>query len=393
MQSSSYPADLEDWWQKQALNHFHLRDPKAAALKLADRTQSLSDAFTRGRSPESFSACYQTPLDWIAYGNFFFPQTYVRTRIALEELIVFRGWKPEENRALRILDAGGGTGAALISAVDCLAEHFNTLTFDPALLDQSGTALKFYRNLSRDKRKRHLFKTTVIQEDLTPPAPGPVPPRERYDLVIVSFALGEAFFDKLDPEIHQWLDLMKARLHKNGLLLILEPALKETCERLERLRDHVASGTDWQIWGPCLHRQKCPLLAAGKYWCHEVRNWQVPPMVNRINHVLEHSIWDLKFSFLALGPSSPTAVIPATPEYARLLGPAVKAHGRLLFSGCNADGKHAEYDLLKRNLDKPQLAKLNDLQRGNIVRFGALEKLGGTDQFRCTNPDNLQKLF
>ncbi len=385
-----YPEDIEEWWGRQALNHFHLRDLKVAAQKLADRAGKLSDAFTTERSAK-FSGCYETPLDWITYGNFFFPQTYARTQLALSELTQFRGWKPAGNRPLKILDVGGGSGAALIAAVDTLAAQSENLNFEATLLDQSELALKYYRALSRDRRKRSLFKTTIQQASLAEPEKWQNT-ASKFDLILVSFSLGEAFHEKPGTEVLAWLDRMEDLLELGGILLILEPALKETSERLERLRNHAAATPSWHIWGPCLHRHHCPLLEGKKFWCHEVRHWQVPPMVNRINTSLKRSVWDLKFSFLALGNTELSHHYSGS-EYLRLLSPVAKGHGRLLLSGCNAAGVHAEYDILKRHLSKEQTAKIETLERGDIISLGTLETLGGSGQFRIMNPDQIQRVL
>ncbi|MDR0533253.1 MAG: small ribosomal subunit Rsm22 family protein [Verrucomicrobiales bacterium] len=382
----NYPQELENWWLTEAGRHLQLRDPKTIAQRLAERAGKLSDAFTIDRE-ERFTDCYADPLTVAAYGNYFFPQTYARTNFVISELLNFRHWTPPQDRPLRILDLGGGTGAALIAGVDLLSEKFPHCQFHTTLVDQSETALKLYRHLTRDQRKRHLFKSSAVRASLTESAHWNI--REPQDLILVSFSLGEAFYQQEDSVVQAWLGQLLDKLTPNGLLVILEPALKETSERLERLRDFVVSESprNWHIWGPCLHEKNCPLLAGKKHWCHEVRNWQIPPTINRINDRLRRSVWDLKFSFLALGKTPPPNAtdINGDPRHVRLLTPVVSGHGKLLLSGCNANGEHAEYDILKRHLDKPQARQLETLKRGDIVTFNALEKLGGKNQYRLTD--------
>ncbi|MDR1305138.1 MAG: small ribosomal subunit Rsm22 family protein [Verrucomicrobiales bacterium] len=381
-----YPPDLEAWWLAVAGRRLRLRDPKTIAQRLAETAGRLSDAFTVGRQA-NFSDCYADPLTVAAYGNYFFPQTYVRARLAVGELIARCGWSPPAGRPLRVTDLGGGAGAALIAAVDLIAEQFSQTQFDAAVIDRSAVALKLYRHLTRDRRKRHLFKSAAVSADLAAPAAWPdLAPR---DLVIASFSLGEAFYGKPAAAVLDWLAAMREKLTASGLLIILEPALKETAERLERLRDLIVSagGTSrWHLWAPCLHEKPCPLLAGKKHWCHEVRHWPVPPTVNRINDRLRRSVWDLKYSFLALGTAPPPAAPGAAdgdPRRVRLLTPAVSGHGRLLLSGCNAAGEHADYDLLKRRLDPLTAKQFARLQRGEVVTFSAIEQLGGSCQYRC----------
>ncbi|MBU6153307.1 MAG: hypothetical protein KGP28_03295 [Bdellovibrionales bacterium] len=55
---------------------------------------------------------------------------------------------------------------------------------------------------------------------------------------------------------------------KGGGVLLLEPAFREPSQRLSSIRDEVMlSNSPLPIWGPCLHREKCP-LSSGKNWCH-----------------------------------------------------------------------------------------------------------------------------
>jgi len=385
LNSNLYPADLEEWWQTHAERLYKNRDPKHLSKLLAERAGVLSDAFTVNRAT-GFEQYYQTPDDWIVYGNYFFPQTYARCRFPLAEIVEHRGWKPPTDRPCKIADLGGGTGAAMIGVVDGLLEQFPQTTFDALLVDNSAPALKLFRALVRDCRKRSLFKAEIHQGDLASPLRWKPGKNARYDIIIASFSLGEAFYGKDGEKTIGWLDGIMNLLEDNGLLLILEPALKETSERLEQLRDLVVDDRRWNILAPCPHHFHCPLLADGKYWCHEVRSWTVPPMLNRINHHLRRSLWELKFSFLALAKQAPQ---PAPPESntLRLLTPIVQGHGRLLFSGCNAAGQHAEYDLLKRGVSRDTINRLKTIARGDLATLSELTPLGGKNQFRlCREP-------
>ncbi|MDR1190612.1 MAG: small ribosomal subunit Rsm22 family protein [Verrucomicrobiales bacterium] len=388
----TYPQELETWWLAAAGRQLRLRDPKAIAQRLAERAGQLSDAFTVSRD-KNFADCYSDPLTVAAYGNYFFPQTYARAWLTVSELVTRRGWTPPADRPLTVTDLGGGTGAALIAAVDCIAGKFPATRFDTTLVDQSATALKLYRRLARDARKRHLFKSVTVSADLARPAAWS--PSAPVDLLIASFSLGEAFHGQPDAAVLDWLAAARARLAAGGLLIIIEPALKETAGRLERLRDVIVSAADrdWHIWSPCPHEKPCPLLAGQKHWCHEVRRWPVPPTVNRINDQLRRSVWDLKYSFLILGQTPPpltltnAAGVDQGARCVRLLTPAVSGHGKLLFSGCNAAGEHAEYDILKRRLEKSDEKELATLKRGDLVTLSAVEKLGGQNQYRLASPE------
>lgn len=384
-----YPADLESWWLEQAQRHFNLRDPKTTAKRLVDSAGILSDLFTTHRS-EKFAEAYTGRLPVIAYGNYFFPQTYIRTRFVLSEWLGYREGGPAvPSGPLRILDLGGGSGAALVSAADSLHARFPGLRLESAIVDASPDNLKAFRQLAQDRRPRTLSHARALQGDLRDAS---LWKNEKWDLILASFSLNEAFHQAPDSEFLAWVETVIGSLAKNGLLVLIEPALRETSERLERLRDAIASQTAHGILGPCQHREACPLLAGKKFWCHDARAWQVPPMVQRINAVLNRTLWDLKYSFLLLGkegfaPSHPSA------NLFRLTSSFTKEKGKLSATGCAADGGNPRYEILRNHIDPLELRTLEKFERGDILQAESLRALGESRLFRIENPAGLKALF
>ncbi len=154
-------------------------------------------------------------------------------------------------------------------------------------------------------------------------------------------------------------------LAPDGLLLLIEPALQETSERLERIRDAVIMKGGVYVWAPCLHQYPCPLLASGRFWCHEVRRWDPPESLRFLNRHLHRTENALKFSFLALGRCPPQENII---DSFRLLSSWAKTKGKWIASGCAADGHRHEYQVLKREGSKGGIAnRINESERGDIM--------------------------
>jgi hypothetical protein len=188
-----------------------------------------------------------------------------------------------------------------------------------------------------------------------------------------------------------WLKEVTRLLHRKGLLLILEPALKETSTRLERLRTD-ALALDLSIWGPCLHEGTCPLLEKGTYWCHDARRWHLPVQVQRINNYVQRTIWDLKHSFLALGMGEPRR-FPAGVNHLRLTSGFTKHKGLLMAAGCAADASNPHYQISRRDLSPRDIRQLIKIERGDIMEIPNALRLADPSQVRVPGIADLHTLF
>jgi ribosomal protein RSM22 (predicted rRNA methylase) len=374
----SYPDHWSQWWARKATAHFHLKDDVSAVRRLTDTARRLSDLFTTNRA-EGFEQAYDQPLPILAYGNYFFPQTYVRMRCVLEELEKARGWNPPAT--LRVADLGSGSGAASCAVLDAMEGRRCHLE----LHDQSGLNLRFFKEMIQAAGPTPSPSLQLEQGDFRDPKRL----SGSYDLILVSFSLGEAWSDDAPEELADWIEAISTFLTPTGLLIILEPALESTTRRLHGARDLILPKGKLHVHAPCLHALRCPLMAKGGHWCHEVRNWDVPVNVNRINNGLRRSVWDLKFSFLVLGPT-PTRPVTPGPGHFRLVSPVRKQTGRVQLHGCAAHGHATNYDLLRRHIKPEQLRQLEKMERGTLLQVTTLEVLGGEENYRIPSPEALQ---
>ncbi len=339
-----YPRNLEEWW----LNRVKDQAVTEAGI------QQLSDLFTKQRG-EMEVDYFRNPELLQAYGLFYFPQTYMRTQFVFREVLK-RGWNPPD--PVSILDLGAGTGAASISLTHQLRHQLNGI--EVTAVDRSAQALNTLQQIYQDLApyptiKIHCsdFRRWLAQQD------------RRWDLIIASFSLNET-----EHFSTGFIGEIAGALSENGMALILEPALRETSENIERLRDRISIMSSLHVWAPCPHRQSCPLLAEGRFWCHEVRSWKPPDSLASINRRLYREIHILRFSFLAFGKQMP----PALPDGSfRLISPVAKLKGRFVFTACTSKGEKREWEILSRSLKEEERLALRSHERGEMFCLSGIE--------------------
>jgi SAM-dependent methyltransferase len=384
--AAAYPGWLENWWKERACQLLAVRDFTETQPVLEKEIRRLSDLFTTGRETR-FGDYGKDERLLLAYGLFYFPQTFVRIRFPLREALLLRGWRPSSpDGSVRLLDLGAGLGGATVGAALLLQEMPFISGVEALAVDQSGGSLAALDRIGRENRP-HLPQVRIgtARGDLKTWF-RKAGPQDRWDLIIASFSLGEAFFEADDDAVHQWLKNALRHLRPGGLLLITEPALRETSERIERLRNLIAAEGTGHIWAPCPHHRRCPLLETGKYWCHEVRSWPVPESLAFLNRRLFRSVRDLKFSFLLAGPPPAEGSAPetASAHTMRLVSPLSELKGRYLWTGCAGDGDRYEYEIQKRDLSRSEQKELQALERGDIVEVVSSEPLGSPGKRRVS---------
>lgn len=373
-----YPASLEEWWLAQARRYFPGKNNPECLQKLVKPVARLSDRFTIERDTALLKA-YESPEAILAYGLFYFPQTFARTRLVLDEMIRFRKWQPADPREVRILDIGCGSGAAAAAAFHALSSHALADRIDLHGVDPSANNLEAARALFKewDAPGPASLRPRWHKRKLPVAASGPLGiPRGPWDLILLGFSLNELAESAEDAILGDWFLKVLAELGPNGLCLVLEPGVPEASARLMSLRDWLLDTSAIHLWGPCLHCQACPMLAEGKSWCHEVRRWTPPKSLEFLNRKLFRDILHLKWSFLALGRNAPHP-IPESPRAFRTVSPVKRTAGKLSLQGCAADGALHTYEWLQRHLSKAEKDFLRSTwERGDIGQASDLDAVG-----------------
>lgn len=372
----TYPAELEQAWAAIAAR----MAPGDLSGFEADVAR-ISNALTTERDPR-FGRYAFDARSLVAYGLFFFPQTYARMVLALDECLDHDRWRPPvHDGPLRILDLGAGAGAATFAALFSLGRRLEDFAAEVEAADASPEGLRTLAELfdavARPRWPR--VGLTCRAADLRVPGEAGT---GAYDLVLASFVLNELLEGAPAAAATRWLDSAASKLAPGGLLVITEPVSRTTSERIERLRDAVAAAGHLDIVAPCLHRLPCPLLAAGEVWCHEVRRWPLPDTVSRLNRRLHRQVETVKFSLLAVAHRAPETRGPANALTARLVAPLHVRKGRITTWGCAADGDVHTYEVQTRSLDRAAVRAAERIERGARVTWGSLHPLGDQTTLR-----------
>jgi hypothetical protein len=352
----AYPPEAEAFWVGQAeLASEKIGDE--ALERMTPAVAHLSDLFTTERPDKKFPDYFADPRLLAAYGVFFLPQSFTRTSFALSQACGLRGWKPA-SPVPAILDLGSGPGSCGVAAAYLLRQAgFPKLALHG--VDKSPSALASMESFARATLGEGVETKTRIG-DASRPETWPEGP---FDLIVAGFVMNE--MPQLDhAALLRWFGELKAKLAPGGLILILEPALRITAERLQKVSDQVADGMMTRI-APELDALPDPQLGAGEHWSHETRDWAAPASTEFVNRHLHRDLREVRFSFAAFS-DAPLTPLPA--GLSRLISDVQIIKGLLRFITIR-EGRIESVEVPTRGLSKHEVKKLAaTFGRGDIVR-------------------------
>jgi len=329
----SYPEILEHWWLRKS------EEKGFSVHELRRIIKNIRDIFTLNRR-KGFCNYADDENALIAYGLYLFPQTFIKTCMAISE-VLNKSEVTKKAGILRVLDLGAGTGAASLSLATILKNRMLEITG----IDRSLRSIKYLGELYSDLR--HHFPSLVLNVehlDFARKRNSSLIFNHQWDIILMSYSLGEAFFGEDDSAVFRWLKDLIGLLSPSGIFVVVEPALKETSERLERWRNAMLQDSKIHLIAPCPHNFLCPLLQEGKFWCHEVRKWTVPLYLRDIDPGFNYTLNTIRFSFLALGRGSVDGFKLCR---SRLISPVTKVKGRRIFTTCGYDGSKHLVEIFK----------------------------------------------
>ena len=251
----------------------------------------------------------------LAYFLYFMPSNLFRVASIWGELsrLGYR-WAGKNLKAVEF-GAGPASGASGIAA----AEHFckaglptagtwALIEQDKAILELGASwANHYFSHLGiPDWGTRTFHRKIEIEKGGFLPKTAP-----KFNLWLMSFYLNELTMDPAELArilIRDWT----AHLEEEGIIILVEPALKLQSRRLLTLRKHLLlekekGRADWlQILLPCLGHQSCGALNAEEDWCHEEVTWWRPPYFRTIDKLAGLDRRTLPFSYLVITRSKRT---------------------------------------------------------------------------------------
>ena len=387
----SYPEELEDWWWRKAGGKWPDATESRILNLLREEITTQSDRFNKERA-FTHSSYGSRDLSILAYGNFFFPRTWMQNSFVLAETIDLRGWKGPRKGPLRILDLGAGSGAGGLAALRLLRDRGIENPIQLHAVDYSGKSLSYLRSIHA--ANGHLWpRTTVTTErhDLSKTLPPKTP--HAYDFVFLSSSLNEISSGTDVSAVAKSLNEISKVIKTSGLLVVIEPALRAVCHCLHRAAANISESSELWLHGPYFNGSPCPFASTkSRYHSHEVRRRTPPETVRRLNQPLGLSIQDLKFSFILLGRKKPIP-FDQGPSVLRLVSPVSKRKGIYCFIGIGGDTEERTYEIQTRTLDVEGHNFIDLLERGDVLRLREWETFEESRLVRIPSTDAIEILW
>jgi SAM-dependent methyltransferase len=388
---SPYPEEIEQWWWNKANDQWPDAEESKIRRMLQEEIVIQSDRFNKERhfTPKSYGS---RDLSILAYGNFYFPRTWTHLSYVLAEALDLREWTPPRKGPLTILDLGCGSGATSLAALRTLRDRGVENPIELRAIDYSGKSLGYFRNLHCGLYQLWPgSKVETKRADLC----GDIPIRhgDKYDLILLGSTLNEIIPED-DPEIYaSKLGKVASLLKPSGFLVVVEPALKEGCQRLQKAAAMLAEGGQVHLHAPYFNGKGCPLVNAGSpFHSHEVRSWKVPQVAKEINEPLGLNLIDLKFGFVLLSKKSPKT-FQETPLIFRLVSPVNKRRGLYFFVGITVENSERTYEIQTRDLESGDRELVESLRRGDILELKEHLPLGDGKRIRIPKARAIETLF
>ena len=315
-----------------------------------------------------------------AYLSYFLPINAAKVEILLDELPEHDPDIPsvQEDGPLRVLDVGSGPGTASLAILDWMQRssapqrgiEVTAVDSVHAALDEAQAVWNAYCRISAPKHARlHCVHASLERNAWIKLIDQSKP----YHVIIIANTLNELYRTAGDPVQRQvqMIQILLERLHHNGALIIIEPALRQTTRHLHRVRDRLLMLHACTVYSPCLHDQSCPALVKEDDWCHEERSWVPPPWIAAIDQEVGFIKDALKFSYAIFRKDGAT-IVPRNPNVFRVVSElrALKGDSRAWL--CNETGR-PEVGRLDRD-EAESNASVGEWHRGDIVYISRIEK-------------------
>ncbi|MGB9720626.1 MAG: small ribosomal subunit Rsm22 family protein [bacterium] len=336
------------------LNIQDVQDDFPTYQKTIDRLRRqlicLSEDFAHSRHSESE---YND-----AYFAYNFPQNFMKTMLVVNRLFNLYEVSVPEDR-LHILDLGCGDGAGMLGCYYGINKKSqNRLQFSLTGVDTSRTLLTRCKTLADWFRKTNSnIDVKISGESLQHFISRN---QEKYDIVILANILTEIFQSEKIPV--SFIKKIFHLLNRNGIIILIEPALKKLTTRLMQLRNEVIENELGSVLLPCLHSGSCPGLLRKNEWCHQSIRWNPPDYLKILNQKLYRKIEYLKFSYVVLKRGKND---PLEKNQYLVISRLSKEKGRKRFLICS---EHGIIELVKLDRDTSLMNKeFDNVCLGDIV--------------------------
>lgn len=307
----------------------------------------------------------------LAYFLYFMPSNLFRTASVLAELGSL-GYRWPHQKSFKGIEWGAGpaSGACGVAAGFKFGRIGDLPSGDFALIEQDKAVLglgeawakRYFESLSLDWGIRPFHRKVDWTQPLLPRS------APQFQLWLSSFFLNEAEIP-ISKVADRLTENWERHLENEGLVILVEPALKIQSRRLLELRRELIGRFEggklkskYQVLLPCLGHQACGALSATDDWCHEEAKWWRPPYFRKIDDMAKLDRKSLPFSYLVISKSARPMgeILPA-------LGTSKKGHHRLV-SPVHYEGKDSEFFICGPDgKSRARFRTEHELGRGDIL--------------------------
>jgi len=359
-------------------NNLNARGPQDFE-NLSHGVAELSRLFTRDRHELEAQYLADERLRR-AYVSYFLPVNAAKVQTLLDELPKSNLDDPriQKDGPLRVLDVGSGPGTASLAALDWMQRPSRRLRGIEVTavdgvriaLDETQGLWNAYCRISKpDHARLHCVHSNLERNGWV----RSINDSDPYHVIVMANTLNELYRTSDDPIQRRvrMIQILLERLHHNGALIIIEPALRQTTRNLHRVRDRLLMLDACTIYSPCLHEQMCPALVKEDDWCHEERPWVPPSWITAIDQEVGFIKDALKFSY-AIFRKDGVTIVPRNQDVFRVVSERRALKGDTRAWLCNETGR-PEVGRLDRD-ETENNASVAEWHRGAIVRISGIEK-------------------
>jgi ribosomal protein RSM22 (predicted rRNA methylase) len=317
----------------------------------------LSDGFIKGEWSEG-------DLEE-AYLFYHFPMNLMKVRRIIAELVSRHPSLFGERKSIRVLDAGCGEGAGMLGALYAFSEAMPESGVELTGLDASEQMLR---------RCSQIFKALGAGGTLKELKNGRIssgkylPVEGEFDLILFANSIVEA----VDGDIPTGLvEEAFNKMPADGVLVIMEPALKSASRRLMRLRHALLKEGVRSVLMPCLHAEPCPLLDIrwGAEWCHQSVKWSPPDFIRAMKRDLGRDADLLKYSYLVISAKKHPE---ENARKLKVVSDLIEEKGRLRAFLCTPAGR---VELIRAdNKATPANSAMDGMKRGDSISIKGQEE-------------------
>jgi ribosomal protein RSM22 (predicted rRNA methylase) len=353
-----YEDQWKQKWDGQAI-------PQDLVKSYIAHAKKLSTLFTKDRQHIN-SKYFHKKENRYAYIFYFHISSFMRTYHVINEMVRHGIWP---QKADTFMDLGAGSGGALWALG--MYAHQNKFPIKQVYaLDQDQHVLKDAKKLWSRLIKNFDIKApemvTYKQDLLNIQKLETDEFYHKVDVVFCSNVLNE--FSKMSEasKLTLFKTIALHMLKKDGMLVIIEPALSETARKLMELRDLFLENIAADVPIPCGHTMSCPMLKNPKDWCHFELQWEPPRLRKKIEDSLGFHSGTLKYSYLVFKKKSLEAQPVTERKRYRALSPALKNGNEYCILLCS------DSDVISVYFDKDNKI-LRNVNRGNLIEIGSMD--------------------